>query len=131
MQDTIVFFDGVCNLCNGTVRLLIKLDRKKQLKFSSLQGQTAKEKLNKETIQNLDSIVLYKDGIQLNKAKAVIAILCILGGPAKLISYVLKIFPLIVLDTSYNCIAKSRYKLFGKTDNCALPTESESELFLD
>ena len=53
----IVFFDGVCNLCQGSVRYLIKHDKKGVLEFASLQGNHAKDFVNKTEIQSMQSIL--------------------------------------------------------------------------
>lgn len=40
-EGPIVFFDGVCNICNHSVNTLLKLDRKGRLRYASLQGPLA------------------------------------------------------------------------------------------
>ena len=40
----VLFFDGECGLCNGVVRILIRLDRTGRLHYAPLQGASAKEK---------------------------------------------------------------------------------------
>ncbi len=131
MANSVVFFDGVCNLCNCSVRMLMKLDKNKVLKYSSLQGQSAKSILKKQTIKDLNSIVFFYDGVELKKAQAILKILHLIGGFPKLISIFLSIFPLGILNTFYDCIAKFRYKLFGKTDLCRIPSSEEKALFLE
>ena len=72
MKDQkIVFFDGYCNLCNTSVDFILKRDKTKQFKFASLQGETAKELLPKDLLDNPESLVLYhNESISLKSSAA-------------------------------------------------------------
>ena len=125
MKDThIVFFDGVCNLCNKSVDFLIKADRKRVLKYAPLQSA-------KKTLKSKDSIVFLSEGQEYQKSKAILKILSKLGGFYKFIGAVFSIIPSFILDVFYDLIAKNRYKIFGRKDNCRLPTKEELELFIE
>ena len=63
-ERPIVFFDGVCNLCNGFVDILLRLDKKHVFRFASLQGQTAKTLLPPEDLEKLLTVIV-KDGDEL------------------------------------------------------------------
>ena len=126
----IVFFDGVCNLCQGSVRYLIKHDKKGVLKFASLQGNYAKDFVNETEIQSMQSI-LYFDGKMLyKKSTAVLKLSSLLGGwhQLLLLGYIL---PRFVRDWLYNIVAKNRYRWFGKKDQCMLPSKGFENRFLD
>lgn len=113
----ILFFDGHCNLCNTLVDWLIRRDKKNILKFASLQGETAKEKLPSayRTSGDVDT-VLYMDGGKIyNRTRAVLHVLKDLGFPWSLTS-VLLVLPSITLDWGYRIVARCRYKVFGKKD---------------
>ena len=125
----IVFFDGVCNFCNGSVNLLLKLDRRHKLRFASLQGETAKEELHPDVLTNFDSIVFLKDGQVFFRSQAVFGILMTIGGLWKLMA-IFYIIPICWRDWLYNFIAKNRYKWFGKKEACRLPTEKEKGMML-
>ncbi len=127
----VVFFDGVCNLCNSSVNLLIRLDSNKRLRYSSLQGEYAKEKLTKELVETTSSVVFLKGDKIYIKSEAAVQILIQLGGVYGALGRVLSIFPYRFLNLFYNCIAKYRYKLFGKSKECRLPTSAEKTLFID
>ena len=43
MNDSIILFDGVCNLCNGFVQFVIARDKKNKFKFGSIQSEGAKK----------------------------------------------------------------------------------------
>jgi predicted DCC family thiol-disulfide oxidoreductase YuxK len=71
-MDYIIFFDGVCNLCNNSVNKLIKMDVKKVFKFASLQGEFARSFVPDHLInhENFDTILFYKNGQKKRKKKA-------------------------------------------------------------
>ena len=131
-MQKIIFFDGVCNLCNRSVNFLIKQDKLGVLKFASLQSDFAKSFLPQGLINsvNLDSMV-FSDGVSFyTKSSAVLAICKSLGGGFHFfrIGYLLPIF---IRDGLYRFIANNRYKWFGKTDQCRVPTADLKERFLD
>ena len=126
----IVFFDGVCNLCQGSVRYLIKQDKKGVLKFASLQGKYAKDFVDQTEIQSMQSIMFF-DGKKLyKKSTAVLKLSSLLGGwhQLLLLGYIL---PRFLRDGLYNIVAKNRYSWFGKKDQCMLPSKELENRFLD
>ena len=128
--DNIIFFDGICNLCNYSVNLLIRMDHKKVLKYSSLQGEFAKKKLGLEFEDINKGVVFFKDGKTYVKSEAVVKILLKLGNPYKAIGKVLSLFSYRFLNVFYDFIAKNRYRLFGRTESCRVPTKKEADLFI-
>ncbi len=129
--DNIVFFDGVCNMCNQSVNLLMKLDRRSVIKYSSLQGELAKDILQPEQVQIMSSLIYYSNGIVLTQSQAVVGILKQLGGIYGFIGVVFSLFPNRFLNLFYDLVAKNRYRLFGKSNQCRIPSEEEAALFLD
>lgn len=132
MQGPIVFFDGVCNLCNSSVRLLIKMDRKERLKFSSLQSSFAKELVSKfyESKDLPDSILFFNDGKFHSKSEALIEIFKILDAPFKYFS-LFGFLPGLVLDTLYDLVARNRYRVFGKMEECMIPDQKWKNRFIE
>lgn len=128
-NETIIFFDGVCGLCNRAVDLLIRLDKKNIFKFAPLQGETAQSLLNVETISKKESVVLYDQGKIYKNSTAVIRILIRLKGFWKT-SYIFFIVPAFIRDFIYHWIAYNRYKWFGFHKTCRLPMPDELEKFL-
>lgn len=129
MLDTVVFFDGVCNLCNSYVQWLIKRDKKNKLKYASLQSQFAQHHITDIKIRQTDSIVFFKNQQFYTKSTAVIYILQSLGYPYKL-SVVLLIVPKFIRNWVYDTVARNRYKWFGKRAACLLPEASLKDKFL-
>lgn len=127
----IILFDGLCNLCNGSVQFIIKRDRLEVFKFASLQSEIGQSLLKQYGIQNdkIDSIVYIKDDKCLICSSAVLNILKDLGGIWRL-WYGFIIIPKCIRDSAYNAIAKSRYKVFGKRESCMIPSERTTNRFL-
>ena len=126
----IVFFDGVCNLCQGSVRYLIKHDKKGVLKFASLQGNYAKDFVNETEIQSMQSVLFFDGKMLYKKSTAVLKLSRLLGGwhQLLLLGYIL---PRFFRDWLYNIVAKNRYRWFGKKDQCMLPSKGFENRFLD
>ena len=129
----IIFFDGVCNLCNGAVNFIIDRDKRGRFLFASLQSDLAREKLGHKGIDasRLDSIVLLKkNGTAKEKSSAILHIARGLGGAWPLM-YVFMILPKPFRDLVYDFIARNRYKWFGRQDECRIPTPELRQRFLD
>ena len=129
----IVLFDGVCNLCNGAVRFIIKRDRFGKFRFASLQSDAGRALLeqNGVTHRGTDSIVyIPQQGDAFSESSAVLYILKELGRGWQLL------FPLIHLpgflrDGIYRFIARNRYRWFGKKEKCMLPSDTTRSRFIE
>ena len=127
----IIFFDGVCNLCNNSVQFIIKRDKKNKFKFASLQSSFAKSNLSKHIdVDKLESIVLLNEDKLYSKSTAALLIARELSGMWPMF-YVFIIIPSFIRDWFYNVIAKNRYRIFGKKDSCMIPSPAFKEKFLD
>ena len=128
----IIFYDGHCNLCNGFVNAIIKLDKKNIFLFAPLNGNHAKNLLKKNNIKNttIDSVVLFNNNSISYKSKAVIEILISLGGIYRVL-VMIKIIPRAILDWIYDIVAKNRYSWFGKQNHCMVPDKKIISKFLD
>ncbi len=122
----IVFFDGVCGLCNGFVDRLLRTDKKGALRFAPLQGETARAVLAPRRI-DLTTVYL-KDGNQIfEKSEAIFRVAAIAGWRVLALG---RFLPRGLTDALYDFVAKNRYLWFGKRDTCRLPTKSEAARFL-
>jgi len=128
----IIFFDGVCNLCNSSVQFIIKKDRKKQFRFASLQGKAGQELLKKFNLpaDNFNSFILAEGDQIYTRSTAVLKMLKKLGGGWELF-YGFIIVPKFIRNAIYNWIARNRYRWYGKRDKCMIPTSDLKERFLD
>ena len=125
----VVFFDGVCNLCNHAVDFLITEDQERRLKFAPIQGVAA-EQISAEEVKSGESMALL-DGDELyTKSDAVLMAAAGLGGIWRILSWT-RVLPERLRNGVYFQVQKHRYRLFGKKDTCRLPTPEERERFLD
>lgn len=128
----IILFDGVCNLCNGIVQFIIKRDPDAKFRFASLQSEFGKSQLVRFTLNpdSLHSIVVIDEGRAFERSDAALRIAKHLDGPWKTLT-AFKILPRFIRDAFYNLIAAHRYRIFGKTDNCMIPSPDLASRFLE
>jgi predicted DCC family thiol-disulfide oxidoreductase YuxK len=129
----IILFDGVCNLCDTAVQMIIKHDTKDVFRFVALQsdlGQKIIKHLGIDTSKT-DSIILYQPGFAYYyKSEAVLEIAKDLGG----IFYFGALFSIVPTSLNnhiYDYIAKNRYKWYGKKETCLIPTKELQAKFLE
>jgi predicted DCC family thiol-disulfide oxidoreductase YuxK len=128
-DQTIIFFDGVCHLCNGFINFLVRVDRRRVLKYAPLQGTTAAQYLSAQDRASLETIIVLNDGKTYYRSRAILKVFSIMGGIFRVTS-LLKIFPASWLDFFYRKVALNRYSWFGKREFCRLPTAAEREYLL-
>ena len=130
-QSGIILFDGYCNLCNGFVRFIIRHDPKALFKFASLQSVKGRTLLEEHGIKDYsgNSIVYIQSEKCYFKSKAALLIIRKLNYPFKLLYFGI-ILPHFLSDGIYNLVAKYRYRLFGRKDQCMIPEESILNRFL-
>lgn len=131
VTEPVLLFDGVCNLCNGTVDFLIRRDRRQVLRFASLQSDAATRVLQQAggPSVTLDSVVLVHEGQVHLRSAAVLRTLRLLGFPWAL-AYALIVVPRPLRDAAYRLIARNRYSWFGRHETCRIPTPEERARFL-
>ncbi len=130
---SIIFFDGVCNLCNGAIQFIIKKDKRNVFLFAPLQGTTAKAFFKSRNLdfEKTDSIVLYEpDVAYFVKSSAALKIGKTFGGIYRCLA-LFEWFPQSLRDWIYDFVARNRYKWFGKKDACMIPTPELQSKFLD
>ena len=129
----IILFDGVCNLCDSSVQLINKHDKKDLFRFAAIQsilGQKIIKHIGIDTSKT-DSIILYEPGISYHyKAEAALLIAKELSGLYFLLGY-FNFIPNAIKNIVYDYIAKNRYKWYGKKEACMLPTPQLKAKFLE
>jgi predicted DCC family thiol-disulfide oxidoreductase YuxK len=134
VEDTphpIVLFDGVCNLCNGSVQFILKRDPQARFRFASLQSEAGRKLMAEHGLDPdaLSSVVVIEDGQAWKESSAGLRIARHLPGAWKLLR-VFKVIPRPLRDAVYRLIARNRYRWFGKTEACWLPTPELKARFL-
>ena len=133
-KQPVVLFDGVCNLCNGSVLFIIKRDRPARFRFAALQSEAAAAAL--KTIDpslNVgglpDSMVLIEDGRLFTRSTAALRVARGLRFPWPLM-YGFIIVPPFLRNWMYDIIARHRYRWFGRRETCMIPTPELAARFL-
>lgn len=130
-SERIVFFDGVCGLCNHTVDFLLRHDHDARLTFAPLQGTAAAELLPGDVRSRLDTMAYYRQGTVFYRSAAILRVLRDLGGFLGAVATLLWVIPSPLMNVGYRCVSALRYRLFGKHEACRLPTPEERARFLD
>lgn len=125
----VVYFDGVCGMCNKAVDFIIRRDRRHTFHYAPLQGETARRLALPEG-ELLNSLVYEDQTGHYRKTDAVWRILVGIGGVWGCLGWMLRLLPRFFRDWGYDLIARNRYRIFGKKESCRLPTREERGLFL-
>lgn len=130
-----MLYDGLCRLCNGAVRFILKHDKRKTMRFASLQSDFARAILNRHPqLKEIDSLVLLESAdtpeeILFVQSAGVFKIAEYLGG-AWTIGSLFRILPNSLLDAAYDFLARHRHSLFGRYDACPIPSPETRSRFL-
>jgi len=131
IDQPIIIFDGVCNLCAYSVKFIVKNDRHGRFKFVSAQSEKAKvlqRKCGVDTLQDSTIIFLKNEQVYI-KSDAALQIAKDLDGLWRFL-YVFKLIPKPAREFFYSIISKNRYRWFGKRNECLLPDNNMKERFL-
>ena len=128
----VLLFDGVCNLCTGSVQWIIERDSAGEFRFASLQSDAGQALLAELGLpaDYVDSIVLVEGEAHFTKSTAALRVAKRLGLPYAAL-YPFVAVPSVVRDRVYDVVANNRYRVFGKRDSCMVPTPEIEERFLE
>lgn len=132
LPENIVIFDGVCNLCEFSVNFIFEHDTAGNFFFTPAQSPLGASLLRHFGINTscLDTVVLVRGERAYTRSTAAIEIASILDMPWNLLA-VFKAVPEPLRDMLYDLIAQNRYQLFGKKEECMLPSEELRRRFLE
>jgi predicted DCC family thiol-disulfide oxidoreductase YuxK len=128
----IILFDGVCNLCHGAVKFIIKRDPTETFLFASLQSEFGKTQLAKagHDVETLQTILVVDNNAVYQQSDAALKIIQHLSGFWSSL-YIFRFVPKVIRDGVYNFIARHRYSFFGKQSQCMIPSEKLKARFID
>jgi predicted DCC family thiol-disulfide oxidoreductase YuxK len=143
-MGAVVLFDGVCNFCNASVNWMIAHDAEGYFKFAPLQSDTGKALAKEHGLDSavtrssgtsgdampIDSVILIENSVAYTHSDAALRIARRLGPPWSVL-YAFVVIPSGVRDIFYRLFARYRYRLFGRKDECMLPTAEVRERFLN
>lgn len=131
-DQRIVFFDGVCSLCQQSVQFILKHDPKAIYTFASLQGEAAGKILSSCQLdpQQMNSFVLLEKGKAYTRSTAALRVAKQMSGIWPTL-WIFMLAPSFIRDAVYDWIARNRYRWFGKLETCWIPRPEWKERFLD
>merc|ERR1712014_263221 len=135
-SETWLFFDGVCNLCDGFVNFVFDQDREGRVKFGALQRHT--ELLQKRGAgryaeggeEAMSTLVVIQGDKVFVRSTAALHIAFVLGWPWRALSAAV-LLPEGFRDTAYRLVARHRYQVFGRAESCRVPTGEFKKRFLE
>ena len=139
----VILFDGVCNFCDASVNFIIRHDPDGYFTFAPLQSDEGRRMANQYGFESaapesnapasdlipIDSVILVEDGKACTHSTAALNILRRLGMPWSMM-YVFVVVPKPLRDWAYKLFARYRYRMFGRKDQCMLPTPEVKARFL-
>ena len=127
----ILLFDGHCNFCNAWVRFIVRRDTTKKILFAPLQSSVGRKMLKEQKIDvnYTDSLVFFEEEKFSVSSTAALRIFSYLDGWERNLHF-LSMVPRPFRDVIYHFISKYRYKLFGMSEECMVPSKELRERFL-
>ena len=123
----LVLYDGVCGLCSRLLQFLLKHDRRAVFSFASLQSEVGKTMVerfggNPNELTSFHVLANYRadDAQMFSRSKAALFVAGELGWPWKM-AVLMRILPNVILDHVYNVVARNRYRVFGRYEQCLIP----------
>ena len=127
----LIVFDGVCVLCSGFVRMVVRLDRKNRFCFATAQSPFGEALFRQHGLRtdSYETNLVLVDGVAFTQLDSFVAVMSELGWPWRATRSLL-LLPRPLRDWLYISIAKNRYALFGRKDSCDIPSAELRERFL-
>jgi len=132
--ESILFFDGLCGLCDHLVQFLLKHDREGRIFFAPIQSDFARTLLTQkgvppEELAELSTVYFLNQGALTRRSRAIFGVLGCLPAPWSFLEW-LRIFPAFLTDPAYRWVSRIRYRVFGRLDQCRIPSPEEKRRFL-
>lgn len=123
LPDALWLFDGVCNVCSGSVRLILKLDRNRTIHFTPIQSAFGRMLARSHGIDPdmPQSFIFVDRGEAITRSDAVAALLARLETPWRWLAPVVRGCPKPWRDRVYDWIAANRYRIAGRRKACMAP----------
>ena len=128
----ILLFDGVCNVCNASVKFVLRYERAPEMQFASLQSELGQRLAKERSFPAEIATVILIDGDRVfARSSAAVRALFRLKQPWPIVGALLWLVPKPLRDLGYRIFAANRYRIFGKRDECLIPTPELRARFLD
>ena len=122
-SQPLIVFDGVCVLCSGFVRTVVRLDRKNRFRFATAQSPLGEALFHKHGLRtdSYETNLVLINGAPFIRLDSFVAVMAELGWPWRAAKALL-LLPRPLRDWLYERIAKNRYAIFGRKDSCEIPS---------
>jgi len=121
-QNAVLAYDGECMMCSKLIRFVAEEDRLNQVKFVALQSERGLTMEAAVGGSELSTVLFETKGHILSRSTAIISLLSTLGGHWRLLAMMMNIVPRSFRDRGYRFIAARRYRWFGQTKICEIPS---------
>jgi predicted DCC family thiol-disulfide oxidoreductase YuxK len=128
-HENIVFYDGDCGFCNKSVQFILRHEKRKEIYFSAIQSEYAKQffRENKIPEPDLSTFYFYTNYLIFTKSNAAFAILRLMRFPYSLLQ-IFRIIPVCQRNQIYDYVAKRRHRIMSGF--CVVPTDEQKKRFL-
>ena len=132
LPDRLLLFDGVCNLCTGSVRFVVPRDRRGRIRFAALQGPTGRRLLAEQKLDTevLSTLIYVRQGRTHTRSSAALWLARDLDGAWPLL-FAFMVIPRALRDAVYTAVARRRYRWVGRTEACLVPSPELAPRFVD
>lgn len=127
----LIVFDGVCVLCSGFFKFMLRHDARERFSFALAQGDVGQALYAAldMPLDDFQSNLVIKDGWIYTDLDAFAAAMAGLGWPWKALS-ILGWLPGVLKVPLYRVVARNRYRLFGRYETCMMPDDRVRARFL-
>jgi predicted DCC family thiol-disulfide oxidoreductase YuxK len=137
LTGPVLLYDGTCGFCADSVQLVLRHDRRKDLRFAPLQGPLgALVRERHPELDGVDSMVWVEPGVAgvpagvLTRSDAGLRIARYLGGWWRLAGAA-RLLPRPLRDAAYDLVARHRHRLRSGGPACLVPRPEDRARFLD
>ncbi|MGD0850754.1 thiol-disulfide oxidoreductase DCC family protein [Bradyrhizobium sp.] len=120
-DDDVILYDGVCVFCSRWIRFIASRDRDQRFRFTAIQSGYGTRLAQAFGIdpEDPDTNAVIHRGVAYFKSDAALTVLSNLPGWTWVRA--LRSFPKPLRDAIYNLVARNRYRIFGKYEECFVP----------
>ena len=133
----LILYDGVCGLCSRLLQFLLKHDHRAVFRFASLQSETGRAIVERcggdpDELTSFYVLANYRtDHARLfGRSSAALFVVGELGWPWK-VAILMRVLPTAILDYAYDVVARSRYRVFGRHEQCLTPRPEFRSRFVE
>jgi predicted DCC family thiol-disulfide oxidoreductase YuxK len=123
-DDDVILYDGVCVFCSRWIRFVAARDVERRFRFTAIQSGYGTRLAQAFGIDpdDPDTNAVVQGGVAYFKSDGALTVLSNLPGWGW--ARVLLSVPKPLRDTVYNLVARNRYRIFGKYEECFIPDAS-------